>query len=398
MARSGGNETTSQTNQTSAITVPTSTLIVAIVLAVLGLLFLVGVVSFGYRAWRRMKDRSKSTASVPVSKKKIEKDAIHMHVDLETASVADEKLDDVDLEKPKRAVLAANSNGISSWHMSVDEKSDDVGAGEQESGWVPQIKASRYGAGILAPKPSFQERTQPVRPPPQGPRTMHYTNPSVSSEILAISPPPSYSAANRLGGLLSRVADVEVIEESRSTDRGTASSPVVPLKNSHSTSSPVPHASSSGPYLHLPAGATPPLPSPIRTVSFMSMDNQGIASRLGLSASVSSNGHLRNNSQSSCGHPSSVSDRGTSELPRLMTVVNTFIPNLEDEVPIKIGDTVRMLEEFRDGWCTVQYVGKFNEAKGVVPRLCLQERKSVLPTQRSSASSLSSTVSVSLRR
>jgi hypothetical protein len=79
-------------------------------------------------------------------------------------------------------------------------------------------------------------------------------------------------------------------------------------------------------------------------------------------------------------------DQGRSELsdssedhnprfPRLMTVVTAFIPNLADELSIEIGEPVRMLDEYRDGWCLVQRVGKVDSdaPKGVVPRFCLNE-------------------------
>lgn len=66
-------------------------------------------------------------------------------------------------------------------------------------------------------------------------------------------------------------------------------------------------------------------------------------------------------------------------LPRLMTVVAPFTPTLEDELPLKVGDTVRVIEEYRDGWCLVQLVGRIDSPRGVVPCVCLQERKRIVP-------------------
>lgn len=43
-------------------------------------------------------------------------------------------------------------------------------------------------------------------------------------------------------------------------------------------------------------------------------------------------------------------------LPRTMVVTATFTPSLSDELPITIGETVSMLEEYIDGWCFVQRV------------------------------------------
>ncbi|KAG5644227.1 hypothetical protein DXG03_008822 [Asterophora parasitica] len=77
--------------------------------------------------------------------------------------------------------------------------------------------------------------------------------------------------------------------------------------------------------------------------------------------------------------PPSDESGSSQKLPRLMSVGTTFTPTLDDELTIKLGDTVRMLEEFRDGWCLVQRVGRIDAPKGAVPRFCLQERRGVIP-------------------
>ncbi|KAJ3483183.1 hypothetical protein NLI96_g6493 [Meripilus lineatus] len=68
------------------------------------------------------------------------------------------------------------------------------------------------------------------------------------------------------------------------------------------------------------------------------------------------------------------------KLPRLMTVVYTFVPTLADELSIKLGETIRLIEEYEDEWCLVQRVGKPDAEKGVIPRFCLQERPEVIGT------------------
>jgi Variant SH3 domain len=60
--------------------------------------------------------------------------------------------------------------------------------------------------------------------------------------------------------------------------------------------------------------------------------------------------------------------------PRVMTVATAFIPNLADELSVEVGELVRMLDEYGDGWCLVQRIGNFDAPKGVVPRFCLHER------------------------
>ncbi|KAH8825221.1 hypothetical protein DL96DRAFT_170841 [Flagelloscypha sp. PMI_526] len=66
-------------------------------------------------------------------------------------------------------------------------------------------------------------------------------------------------------------------------------------------------------------------------------------------------------------------------LPRVMIVQNTFTPNLEDELSVVRGEAIRMLAEYKDGWCVVQRVGAYDSPKGVVPRSCLSERSQAIP-------------------
>ncbi|KZT27326.1 hypothetical protein NEOLEDRAFT_1146542 [Neolentinus lepideus HHB14362 ss-1] len=66
------------------------------------------------------------------------------------------------------------------------------------------------------------------------------------------------------------------------------------------------------------------------------------------------------------------------KLPRLMTVVTTFQPSMDDELSIETGETLRLLEEYEDEWCLVQRVGRYDAEKGVIPRFCLVERPVVV--------------------
>lgn len=60
-------------------------------------------------------------------------------------------------------------------------------------------------------------------------------------------------------------------------------------------------------------------------------------------------------------------------LPRLMVVTSTFVPSLADELAVKVGEPLLMLEEYEDQWCLAQRVGKGDVQRGVVPRFCLQD-------------------------
>ncbi|KAH9928876.1 uncharacterized protein B0H18DRAFT_1117697 [Fomitopsis serialis] len=64
---------------------------------------------------------------------------------------------------------------------------------------------------------------------------------------------------------------------------------------------------------------------------------------------------------------------GSKPLPRVMFVQSTFKPSLADELPIKVGEKLKMLEEYEDEWCLVQRIGG-DVQKGVVPRFCLREQ------------------------
>jgi hypothetical protein len=114
----------------------------------------------------------------------------------------------------------------------------------------------------------------------------------------------------------------------------------------------------SAPPLNVDVGrdAEPTLPSPLRSASFNpSTKTQSIGSRI-----------------------SSRMSAGAKKLPRLMVVAGLYVPSLSDELSIRLGETVRMVEEYEDEWCLVQRVGRTDE-RGVVPRFCLTERQEVIP-------------------
>ncbi|KAJ4486277.1 hypothetical protein J3R30DRAFT_3697776 [Lentinula aciculospora] len=114
-----------------------------------------------------------------------------------------------------------------------------------------------------------------------------------------------------------------------------------------------------------------PLPSPLRTTSFA---HQHKHSR---SRSVSSK-HLSGEMVTKITPAQARRSRGgsISEKIRLMYVINTFHPSLDDELPIRIGDCVRLIEEYHDGWCLVQHASNAESPRGVVPRFCLVDRQS----------------------
>ena len=55
---------------------------------------------------------------------------------------------------------------------------------------------------------------------------------------------------------------------------------------------------------------------------------------------------------------------------QIMVVTRTFMPNLDDELSIITGESVRIIAVYDDGWCKVRKLGAI-EAEGVVPYECL---------------------------
>jgi len=105
-------------------------------------------------------------------------------------------------------------------------------------------------------------------------------------------------------------------------------------------------------------------PSPIRSASFNpNTKTQSFSSRISSRMSI-----------------------GAKKLPRLMTVAALYIPSMSDELPVRLGETIRMIEEYEDEWCLVQRVGRTDE-RGVIPRFCLAERQEVIPRTGKRASS-----------
>ncbi|KAF9053009.1 hypothetical protein BJ165DRAFT_1400371 [Panaeolus papilionaceus] len=76
------------------------------------------------------------------------------------------------------------------------------------------------------------------------------------------------------------------------------------------------------------------------------------------------------------------SSAGSPRLPRMMAVIATYVPNLPDELEVQVGDTVRVLQQYKDGWCFAQQIGKMDAPRGVVPLICLQERQRMVPLSK----------------
>lgn len=159
------------------------------------------------------------------------------------------------------------------------------------------------------------------------------------------SPPPSYYAAN---GGPSIIGSIPIPPTPPETAKRTPPTPPTPPANRSKHRQLVP-----------PSPPSEPLPSPARSASFAFEQ-------------MKKPSHAKSDSKDSS---------------KLMKVANTFAPNLADELHITVGDTVRMLEQYEDGWCFVQLVGRMDSRKGVVPRFCLVDRPSVARGSRQGGTS-----------
>ncbi|KAF5386942.1 hypothetical protein D9615_001550 [Tricholomella constricta] len=237
-------------------------------------------------------------------------------------------------EKPQKAVLPPRSFDI-------------------EVGWVPQTKMyPAVDVSLPAPTASIKSKTKSSK-------VQLSVKTSETPLDLARSPPPSYFLAN--GGF-------EGVEQSPRL----IPIPPSPAMSTNIPPPPTPPANRRTKASFASQSEQPPLPAPSpRSESFAAHD---------------------------VAYPDpadSSSDESSKDqkLPRLMSVATTFMPTLDDELAIKLGDTVRMLEEYRDGWCLVQRVGRIDAPRGAVPRFCLQERRGVvpiMPTRKFSNGSLKS--------
>ncbi|KAG6906518.1 hypothetical protein DXG01_013483 [Tephrocybe rancida] len=203
---------------------------------------------------------------------------------------------------------------------------------DSQTAWVPQTKA--YPATDLAlPEPIASPKTKKS---PKVPLSL------IMSAEVPQSPPPTYVMA--------------------ALTSGEAQSPrLIPIPPSPAASTTV------------PPPPTPPANKRTK-MSFVSMVEQPMPSPSPRSESFAAQDLVYPREPSE-----SPSDEANQKLPRLMSVSSSFTPSLDDELAIKLGDTVRMLDEYKDGWCLVQRVGRIDAPKGAVPRFCLQERRGVVP-------------------
>jgi len=321
--------TPSPTTTIAATLPPTSITALAVVGSLVGATIILAIALCKYRSHKRRKTRASPTLAAKVTIEK-EYHTERQHIDLENVSIY--------TEKPEKAALTPRSF-------------------DTQVGWVPQTKAYP-GINVSIPEPtaSPKSKTKSPRVP------LSVKTPSEDPLELARSPPPSYFVANGGSEVEGQSPRLIPIPPSPAAAAGTPPTPPTPPANRRTKTS----FTSLSERQPLPAAPSP------RSESFSPRDLV--------------------NARESADYHSEDSGRD-QKLPRLMSVATTFTPTLDDELAIKVGDTVRMLDEYLDGWCLVQRVGRIDAPKGAVPRFCLQERRGVvpiLPTRKFSNGSLKS--------
>ncbi|KAI1791704.1 hypothetical protein LXA43DRAFT_888644 [Ganoderma leucocontextum] len=250
-------------------------------------------------------------------------------------------------------VLGVLILGIITWRIVVWRRRKALTASQQyrQGNFSPSEKIRPIGEGrpmekqeclvILPMEPPQSVSASSVRWKPQIPRALESStvvDVKVSPAEAARSPPPTYTVSRPRS-------------PSTSPRPPALKLPIVTVSDENST-------------LGVPSMPSP-VPSPRRTSSFMKE-----APEANLKPKVSLKGQKN---------------------PRKMLVEHTFIPSLADELSIKVGEVLTMLEEYEDEWCLVERLGSRSAERGVVPRFCLRERPRAHKRDKSSSSVRSGT-------
>lgn len=244
--------------------------------------------------------------------------------------------------------------GIITWRIVVWRRRKALTASQQyrQSNFTPSEKIGPIADGrpmekqevlvILPMQPPMSVPASSVKWKPQIPRgyeTSAAVDTKMSPPDTARSPPPTYTTAS-------------------GSPSGSPRPPALKL--------PIVTVSDEGNALPVHNNFPSPVPSPRRTSSFMK--------------EAPTEGNMK----------PKPSLKG-QKFPRKMLVEHTFIPSLADELSIKVGEVLTMLEEYEDEWCLVERLGGRSGERGVVPRFCLKERPRAHKRNKSTSSAKSGT-------
>ena len=321
------------------------------------------IIGLGIYLYRRVRNRGKKSA--PSSAFNFDRNAFSEKVPYSPSLASDEK----SLPSPMSFILSASLN-YPPPQTKKDENTTTV-----RPRWTPpklRIRNDTNNSIILPSTPKGVAKNQPFKhfksswmnPMSRGPEDSLY---------MVGSPPPAYDAANAGESFVIPVPSNLRQEQTQAT-------PTPPATQMFHTKPKrdVPDS------LVSPTVDEPlPVASPARSESFAPKELVIPVPPASASSTLWS--------PSSTNSPPG--DFGSYNLraPRLMNVIVPYTPTLPDELSLKVGDTIRLMQEYRDGWCFVQYVGKIDAPKGVIPRICLEERRRMVPVRHktSNGSSIS---------
>ncbi|KAK7019508.1 hypothetical protein R3P38DRAFT_2973894 [Favolaschia claudopus] len=311
-------------DSTVNLSVPTSTTVLAVIVSILAVVVLLGGGLCFYRRRRNAKKNTAPSHIIDFTSEKTRRFDVESKLDLHASVYG--------LEKPAAVFMPG------------------VAAADMNPNWVPQInRGAELASNPSSSSKKSKNAKKSLRSTSGWDKTFSKFAPSERS------PPPSYMAN-----------DAKKFGSPSSSPFGT-SIPLPPSPPHESTLPPTPPTPPAKKKLNpfsrefppaktAPSELPPPIPSPARSASF---------------------------AQHQSAHMSTMEkvDEETA-MPRLMNVINSFIPTMEDELPIQIGDTLRLLEEYQDGWALVQRVGRIDAPSGVVPRTCITDRERVIPAYK----------------
>ncbi|KAJ7154207.1 hypothetical protein C8R46DRAFT_447012 [Mycena filopes] len=303
------------------LTVPTSTTALAVVVSILCLAILIVSICLFRRRRNAKKSLAPSNIVVDLAHEKASAYEVDSKLDLASA---------YGLEKPGAVFIPGAS------------------AADANPNWVPQINLNR-DADLASSSTSSSKKSKKSKKSLRASRGWDRTFSKFAPSER--SPPPSYMVAN--GGKTNSVASQIPLPPSPPHHSEIPPTPPTPPAKK-SVKAPNPFSREIPPAKPVPSELPPsmPLPSPARSASFAAHQSASF---------------------------SQMDKVDEENMPRLMNVVETFTPSMEDELLIQIGETVRVLEEYQDGWALVQRIGRFDAPKGVVPRSCIAERERVIP-------------------
>ncbi|KZV96220.1 hypothetical protein EXIGLDRAFT_733783 [Exidia glandulosa HHB12029] len=82
-----------------------------------------------------------------------------------------------------------------------------------------------------------------------------------------------------------------------------------------------------------------------------------------------------------CDSPTETSSPLPTLAGKLVSVVSPFDSTMPDELPVAVGETLRVIEVYEDDWCLAERIGR-KKGRGILPQNCVSEKQLVEPKKR----------------